>query len=56
MPFEHSKFKIGKSIIEGQALRLKFAELLYPVYNIRDFSQLPIGADLSTGTLITFFV
>ena len=57
LPFEHGKFKIGKGIIEGQELWLKFAELFYPVYNIRDFSQLPIpfkciGTDLSTGDAV----
>ena len=57
LPFEQGKFKIGKGIIEGQELWLKFAELFYPVYNIRDFSQLPIpfkciGTDLSTGEAV----
>jgi NTE family protein len=57
VPFEGAKFKIGTGIIEGQELWLKFAELFYPVYNIRDFSQLSIpfkciGTDLSTGEAV----
>lgn len=57
VPFEKGKLKIGRGIIEGQELWLKFAELFYPVYDITDFSQLPIpfrciGTDLSTGEAV----
>jgi len=57
LPFEKGKFKIGRGIIEGQELWLKFAELFYPVYNVTNFSQLPIpfkciGTDLSTGEAV----
>jgi NTE family protein len=54
LPFVDGKFKIGKGIIEGQELWLKFAELFEPVSNITDFNKLSIpfaciGTDLSTG-------
>ncbi|MEO8146535.1 MAG: patatin-like phospholipase family protein [Bacteroidia bacterium] len=57
IPFQHGKFKIGKGIIEGQELWLKFAELFQPVYNITDFNKLPIpyaciGTDLATGNAV----
>src|SRR6187402_3391148 len=57
VPFENGKFKIGTGIIEGQELWLKFAELFYPVYDISDFSKLPIpfkciGTDVSTGDAV----
>ncbi len=57
LPFQNRKFKIGTGIIEGQELWLKFAELFHPVYNITDFSKLPIpfkciGTDLSTGNAV----
>jgi NTE family protein len=57
IPFQKGKFKIGKGIIEGQELWLKFSELFLPVYNIHDFNKLPIpfaciGTDLSTGDAI----
>lgn len=57
VPFEGGKFKIGKGIIEGQELWLKLSEVFQPVYNITDFSKLPIpfkciGTDLSTGNSV----
>ena len=57
IPFENGKFKLGKGIIEGQELWLKFAELFEPVYNINDFSKLSIpfkciGTDLETGNAV----
>jgi NTE family protein len=57
IPFENGRFKIGKGIIEGQELYLKFAELFEPVYYINDFSKFPIpfkciGTDLETGDAV----
>lgn len=54
VPFEKGKFKIGHGIIDGQELWLKLAQLFEPVYNITDFSKLPIpficiGTDVETG-------
>src|SRR6187551_328935 len=57
MPFVKKKFKIGKGIIEGEELWLKLSELFEPVYNITDFSKLPIpfkciGTDMETGNSV----
>ncbi len=57
IPFIHGKFKIGKGIIEGQELWIKFNELFEPVYNIQDFNKLSIpfaciGTDLETGNAV----
>ena len=57
IPFHHGKFRLGKGIIEGQELWLKFAELFQHVYNINDFHKLPIpfaciGTDLETGNAV----
>ena len=57
IPLVKGKFIIGKGIIEGQELFLKFAEMFEPVYNINDFNDLSIpfaciGTDLSTGNAV----
>ncbi len=57
IPFVEGNFKIGRGIIEGQELWLKFSEVFKPVYNITDFSKLSIpfkciGTDLSTGNAV----
>ncbi len=57
VPIEKRKIKIGRGLIDGQELWLKLAEFFEPVYNIRDFSKLPIpfkcmGTDLSTGNVV----
>ncbi len=57
VPVEKKKLKIGRGLIDGQELWLKLAEFFEPVYNIRDFSKLPIpfkcmGTDLSTGNVV----
>src|SRR4051794_15363560 len=57
IPFQHGKFRLGKGIIEGQELWLKFAELFQSVYNITDFNKLSIpfaciGTDLATGNAV----
>src|SRR5688572_25155221 len=57
VPYENGKFKIGRGIIEGQELWLKFSEVFQPVYNITDFNKLSIpfkciGTDLSTGNAV----
>lgn len=57
IPFVDGNFKLGKGIIEGQELWLKFSEVFKPVYNITDFSKLSIpfkciGTDLSTGNAV----
>jgi NTE family protein len=57
VPFEKGRFSLGKGIIEGQELWLKFAELFEPVYNISDFSKFSIpykciATDLETGNAV----
>src|SRR6187551_1579131 len=42
VPLEKRKVKLGRGIISGQELWLKFAELFEPVYNTTDFSKLSI--------------
>ncbi len=57
VPIEKKKLKLGTGIIEGQELWLKLSELFHPVYDITDFSKLPIpfkciGTDLETGNAV----
>jgi NTE family protein len=57
VPLEKRKVKLGRGIISGQELWLKFAELFEPVYNVHDFSKLSIpfrcmATDLSTGNAV----
>ncbi len=57
IPYIDGKFKIGKGIIEGQELWLKFSDVFKPVYNITDFSKFSIpfkciGTDLSNGNAV----
>ena len=58
IPLVKGKFILGKGIIEGQELWLKFAEVFQPIYNITDFSKLSIpfrciGTDLETGNAVS---
>jgi NTE family protein len=58
IPVVKRKFILGKGIIEGQELWLKFAEVFEPIYDIKDFSQLSIpfrciGTDLETGNAVS---
>ena len=57
LPFINGKIRLPNGVIRGQELHLKFAELFFHVYNIRDFNQLPIpykciATDLETGNLV----
>ncbi len=42
IPFENGKAKLFSGFIEGEEIWLRFGELFYPVYPIKDFSKLPI--------------
>lgn len=42
IPFENGKAKFFSGFIEGEEIWLRFGELFYPVYNVKDFSKLPI--------------
>jgi NTE family protein len=57
LPWVHDWFRISTGFLEGQELWLKFAELFYPVYKIKDFNkfQIPfkcIATDISTGDAV----
>lgn len=57
MPVENGKIKIPSGILEAEELWLKFNELYRPVYNIRNFNELPrpfkcIATDIVTGEAV----
>ncbi|HQW83280.1 MAG TPA: patatin-like phospholipase family protein [Ferruginibacter sp.] len=57
LPVIKNKIKLQTGLISGQELNLKFSELFFPVYNIRNFDSLPIpfkcmATDLETGDLV----
>jgi NTE family protein len=54
MPFEKGRLKSPSGLFEAEELWLKFDQLYHPVYNIRDFNDLPrpfkcIATDIVTG-------
>jgi len=54
LPWVNHSFRLPSGVLESQELWLKFYELFYPVYNIKDFSKFPIpfkciAADIATG-------
>jgi len=56
LPWQDKGFRLPNGVIESQELWLKFGELFFPVYNIKDFSKLPrafqcIATDISTGEM-----
>lgn len=57
IPFENGKAKFFSGFIEGEEIWLRFGELFYPVYNVKDFSKLPIpfaciATDAAKGTAV----
>ncbi len=57
LPFINNKIKLQTGVISGQELNLKFSELFYHVYDIRDFNKFYIpfkcmATDLETGQLV----
>jgi len=57
LPWVNHWFRLSTGVLEAQELWLKFSELLFPVYNIKDFSkfQIPfkcIATDISTGEAV----
>lgn len=58
IPFEGLKPSLGTGMIESEEIWLKFAEIFYPVYRIKDFSQFSIpinciATDLVTGRAVS---
>lgn len=54
LPWINHRFKLPTGFLESEELWLKFSELYFPVYNIKDFSQFSIpfkcvAADVATG-------
>lgn len=57
LPFINNKIRLTTGVITGQELNLKFSELFFPVYNIRNFNNFKIpfkcmATDLETGELV----
>ena len=57
LPWINHKFHFSTGLLEGQELSLKFSELFFPVYNIKDFSKFSIpfrciSTDVSSGEAV----
>ncbi len=57
LPWSNYFFRIPTGVLEGQELWLKFSELLFPVYRIKNFDSLEIpfkciATDISTGQAV----
>jgi NTE family protein len=57
IPWQNNFFRISTGVLEGQELWLKFSELLFPVYKIKNFDSLDIpfkciATDISTGQAV----
>lgn len=57
LPWVNNGFRLPSGVLEGEELWLKFSELFFPVYNIKDFKKLSIpftcvSADIATGEAV----
>lgn len=57
LPWVNNGFRLPSGVVEGEELWLKFSELFFPVYNIKDFSRFSIpfkciSADIETGEAV----
>ncbi len=57
LPWVNNGFRLPSGVVEGEELWLKFAELFFPVYNIKDFNKFSIpfkcvSADLATAEAV----
>ena len=57
LPFINNKIRLTTGVITGQQLSMKFSELFFHVYNVRNFNDLKIpfkcmATDLETGDLV----
>lgn len=57
LPWVNHWFRLSTGVLEAQELWLKFSELLFPVYNIKDFRKFHIpfkciATDISTGEAV----
>ncbi|PWT71936.1 MAG: hypothetical protein C5B59_16910 [Bacteroidetes bacterium] len=57
LPWVNHWFRLSTGVLEGQELWLKFSELFFPVYQIKDFNDFAIpfrciATDISTGQAV----
>jgi NTE family protein len=57
LPWVKGKLKLGVGLLEAEELWLKFSELFFPVYNVKDFSKFNIpfrciGTDVGSGDMV----
>ena len=57
LPFINNKIRLTTGVISGQQLSMKFSELFFHVYNVRNFNDFKIpfkcmATDLETGDLV----
>ncbi|MFT3934691.1 MAG: patatin-like phospholipase family protein [Chitinophagaceae bacterium] len=57
LPWVNHGFQLPTGVLQGQELWLKLSEMLYPVYNIKDFSKFNIpfkciGTDVGSGEAV----
>jgi len=57
LPWINHKFHLSTGLLEGQELWLKFSELFFPVYNVKDFSRFNIpfrciSTDVGSGEAV----
>ena len=57
LPWQNHFFRLPTGVLEAEELWLKFAELYFPVYNIKDFDNFSIpfkciSADISNGAAV----
>jgi Predicted esterase of the alpha-beta hydrolase superfamily len=57
LPWVNHRFRLPSGLLQGQELWLKFSELFFPVYHIKDFSKFSIpfrciGTDVGNGEAI----
>lgn len=57
LPWVNNGFKLPSGMVEGEELWLKFAELFFPVYTVKDFNKFSIpfrciSADIETGEAV----
>jgi NTE family protein len=57
LPWVNNAFRLPSGVVEGEELWLKFAELFFPVYNLKDFSRFSIpfkciSTDVETGEAV----
>lgn len=57
LPWVNNKLRLSSGLLEAEELWLKFSELFFPVYNIKDFSKFNIpfrciGTDIGSGEMV----